>query len=189
MRNMRRTAVALICMIACGLLAGCGLRATQGNYQPPTVTNSNMSRVMIYDSLAALASDSELIITGVVGGSHVAHDIDDTLPFAIHDIDVKQTLKGSSSSTVVVRQTGGSGPDILKDGQHVLLFLVQSGLDGDLAEQYYPVGVNAGIYLLNGEPGLLGLGDDDLDYIRLVVGTGDDIPVTVSLDDVKEAIR
>lgn len=79
----------------------------------------------------------------------------DQLPFIITDVTVAETLKGTAPGTVRIRQTGDrgrAGTHILNSGSTYLLFLQPFTRPGeDTTNQYSIVGVDAGLYLEDGD--------------------------------------
>ena len=122
----------------------------------------------------------------------VTHDIDGLTPFSVFNVAVSEVLKGDVAvgDTVVMRQTGGEGdPGVLEDGQTALLYLTPTGLDGELASQYYPVGVTAGVYVLDGDVAALSADNDSAAaFSHTVTDTGDSIPNVLSLEEAKDSL-
>ena len=141
----RAAAVGIAAIAAVVLFAGCS--------SSPTTSGSDGSRVKSYSSLAALAGDSTVIVSGTVTAQRTAADIDPVTPFTISTVTVQAAPKGAglvAGSTVEVRQFGSTkqiGPaPLLTMGSHYLLYLTASGLSGPLASQYYVTGGDAGLY-------------------------------------------
>ena len=79
---------------------------------------------------------------------------------------------------------------MLEDGQTALLYLTPTGLDGELASQYYPVGVTAGVYVLDGDVAALSADNDSAaTFSHTVTDTGDSIPNVLSLEEALEYIK
>lgn len=115
-------------------------------------SGSHGSRVEFYNSVEALTADSSVVVVGTVVEQRSVTDIDPETPFTISTIEVVSSEKGDgAASPLEVRQLGSSeesGPaPLLESGETYLLFLTPSGLDGDLASQFYVTGGNAGIYV------------------------------------------
>src|SRR5690606_34052668 len=103
--------------------------------------------------------------------------------FTISTMHVDQVLYGSDAvkagTDIVVRQAGSprAAPQTLlrTDGEY-LLFLVASGLDGELASQFYVTGGNAGLYQADGtdQGGFAQMGPDGGGTLpaRLTAGDG-----------------
>lgn len=155
-----RKVIVVTCMVvlSTALLSACGQIAstsstTSGGRQ--TVhSGASISRVQLYDSVASIADDSDLVITGKVSSTKVVRDVDDLTDFTILDVTVAQVLRGTLDvDHVTVRQTGsanqGSAERLLSEGSVVMLFLTSSGLPGNLATQYYVTGANAGVYTVS----------------------------------------
>lgn len=162
------------------VLAGCGGPGTTGG-------GSASSRARIYSSLEEMTADSDVVLTGTAGTQDEVTDIPgSTLASTVTDLTVDDVLRAdddtAAGSTVVVRQiaTGdgwfSGGPEAkLEPGQRYLLFLVHSGLDGEAATDFYPVGAVAGIYRADGEA-----------FTRLVPDSGDDLPSTLSAEQLSQ---
>lgn len=115
----------------------------------------------------------------------------------LHDVAIANVIKGDAEpgGTLVLRQTGKDDPSILRDHETALLFLLPSGLPGDLADQFFPKGVYAGIYMLDDDADLAALtsdtdgsgSSDGVDFNRLIIDSGDDLPQTVSLGEIRDA--
>lgn len=171
--------MALAAVTACGAVAGCGGPGSTGG-------GSSSSRAQIYDSLDRMADDSALILAGTAGEQRTVTDLEgssmefDLTTFTVDDV-VRADDGTAAGSTVTVRQVGCptgytcSPQDApLVTGERYLLFLVRSGLPGEAAAQLYPVGVVAGIYRADGDA-----------FTRLVPGSGDTLPLTVTADDLR----
>jgi hypothetical protein len=147
--SRRSLGTALVVLATMTGLAAC----TQGG---------EISRLPPYDSVQALADDSALIVVGTPERQWVATDIDGELEFTLSSFADDRVVAGPGDVTpgdqLVVRQTGasdtaGQGQDspplapFLTIGSSYLLYLVATGLDGDLASQYYITGIDAGLYI------------------------------------------
>jgi hypothetical protein len=139
---IRNGAALVLAAASIAALAGCATSSSHG------------SRVEFYSSTAALSDDSTLVVSGTVTDQHVAQDIEGSGDFTLSTLHVADAPKGAAEvhagSDIIVRQIGSSanpGPaPLLEDGKHYLLYLTASGLDGDLASQYYVTGGEAGLY-------------------------------------------
>ncbi|MBF4609404.1 hypothetical protein [Curtobacterium sp. VKM Ac-1393] len=117
-------------------------------------SSSHGSRVEFYSSTADLSDASTLVVSGTVTEQHVAQDIEGSGDFTLSTLHVADAPKDAdgvdAGSDIVVRQLGSTanpGPAaFLEDGGTYLLYLTASGLDGDLASQYYVTGGEAGLY-------------------------------------------
>ena len=179
-------------LLASLVLGACGSDA--GTAAPRTGTET--SRAKLYQSAEQMADDSDLIVVGSVGDTRTVQDLDDTTDFTLADVKVLTTIKGDAGGdTVVVRQTGSpeqSGSDLLmSSGDTVMLFLVHSGLDGELADQYYITGATAGLYSIDAVDSMSSLarGDDspadDAHFQRVDMQSGDSLPQTLTMEDVE----
>lgn len=192
-------------MVATAVLLGCAAcggqpAATAPRHGiPEKELSAPSSRTKLFSSLEELAEDSPLIVTGAISNTRVDNDVDGQSHVTLHDVDVINVLKGDvrTGDCIVLRQSGSDDPSILEDGETAMLFLLPSGLPGDLGEQYFPKGVYAGIYMLSdaSQRSLLRQsatnGDesaDDVDFSRLITGTGDSLPDNVSLADIKAIV-
>lgn len=202
---MKRTkaigvAIAVLICATCTLSA-CSTDTTQAQADDGTSsshgqtngsTSTEFSRVKLYETLDDLAADSSLIVIGTAEAVEVTHDIDGLTPFSVFNVAVSEVLKGDVAvgDTVVMRQTGGEGdPGVLEDGQTALLYLTPTGLDGELASQYYPVGVTAGVYVLDGDVAALSADNDSAaTFSHTVTDTGDSIPNVLSLEEAKDSL-
>ena len=179
-------------------VAGCGDASTA---VPPRhgIAESDMtihfSRTKLYSSMQELVDDTPLIVTGTVGNTRVDKDVDGRSHVTLHDVEIMNVVKGDAQpgETIVLRQTGKDDPSILKDSETALLFLLPSGLPGDLADQFFPKGVYAGIYMPDDGNDLAVLSSsaednasaDGVDFSRLITDSGDDLPETISLGDIR----
>ena len=171
------------------LLAGCGATSSSGE--------SDISRVRLYPSAKALAADSSLVIVGFVSAQRVADDITPDFDFTISTIDVREVVKKKgktkvqAGSTVEVRQDGsGDQPPsaiLLKPGTPYLLFLTDSGLDGELATQFYVTGANAGLYSAESSNARV-KNWDDVDFKQVDKESKEELPAVISPDDLPEDV-
>lgn len=108
-----------------------------------------------------------------------------TMAFTVTDLAVEDVLRAddatAAGSTVVVRQATtapgwtSSEPDApLEPGHRYLLFLVHSGLPGQAAAHFCPVGTVAGIYHAQGGA-----------FTRAAPDSGDDLPTTVTPEQLR----
>ena len=165
----------------------------------------SISRAELYASVQDLTDASDLVIIGRVVDTSVAQDIDDVTDFTIAQISVLRTLHGDTNDhdNIVVRQTGslnqGSSQTLLAKDDVVMLFLVESGLGGDLAKQYYVTGVTAGLYRANVTAAALQSGAPlttaqafadggagaKLRFDRVDAESGDDLPTSLTIADIQ----
>ncbi len=197
--------VALVGLLSPVLLAGCagqdaikGIEGGEaiGSSTPeavrdqtlPAESHTSYSRVQLFSSLDEMADDSDEVATVVVDSQEEVYDIDETTPFVLTRVTVQEGYKGSlhGGDEIIVRQTGFVEESLLENGSSYLLYLVPSGLDGELAGHYYINGVTAGIYQVEAptarsrsqQPGLQ----------RVDVESGDDLPNAVSMDEVVQSL-
>ncbi|KAB7789847.1 hypothetical protein [Bifidobacterium leontopitheci] len=144
------------------------------------------SRAKLYDSLKALAADSDLIVAGRVSGVKTVPDSEDV---SLLSVDVTRGIKGASGvGYVTVRQEGFCGQErgkALAKGDTVLLFLDASGLSGNLASQYYVTGADAGVYQAADVKGSA----DGLTFDRVNKDSGDTLPASLTVDEVRKAVQ
>lgn len=125
---------------------------------------SSGSRAQIYDSVTSLAADSTLVVVGIAGDQRVVEDIETDFPFTLTQFEIVRSAnvsrlgenlsmtdrRGVSDAEVTVRQVGSDASNsptaLLESGRSYLLFLTPSQLPGELAQQYYVTGGNAGLY-------------------------------------------
>lgn len=191
----RAAAIAAIVALTTGGAAACGTTHTIDD--PPASSESSstgsISRATLYGSIADLAAASDVVVVGSVASQKVVADIDGTTQFTVSTIDVSSVLKGDvqSASQIVVRQTGSanqpSGETFMTPDSTYLLYLVASGLDGDLASQYYITGATAGIYEAEQTAAAKSATGSDASSVqtfsRVNVDSGDTLPATVTLED------
>lgn len=179
-------------LLASLVLGACGSDAATDGPE----TGTEMSRVKLYQSAEQMADDSDLIVVGSVGDTRTVQDLDDITDFTLADVKVLTTIKGDAGGdTVVVRQTGspeqGESDSLMSSGDTVMLFLVRSGLDGELADQYYVTGATAGLYAIDAVDSMSSLarGDDsladDARFQRVDTQSGDSLPQTLTAEDVE----
>ena len=184
--------------IALGVGA-CGSGTTAQTSGNATTSKGEISRVKMYDSVKAITDDSDLVIVGTVADQRVVQDIDDETDFTLSTVKVITTKKGDAGDeTVVVRQTGSTKNQtagaMMKTGSTYLLFLVHSGLSGDLASQYYVTGADAGIYLASATTKAKAqtgtATEQDISgetFNRVNSDSGDNLPATLTVDEVPAA--
>lgn len=140
------------------------------------------TRSKLYGSLPELEKDSTLVVIGSPGRQEVVRDIDPDLDFTVSRFEVRSVLKGEASTVISIRQTGstsaGAPAPILESGEEYLLYLTPSGLPGDLADQYYVTGLNAGMYKKSA-PSDAGLASDGAVYLQADPDPGDQLPPTI----------
>lgn len=188
--NMKRLIYLLWLFTFALCVFGCGTDNSSYN------ATADMSRVTLYQSVDDMFNDSDLVVIGTVQNTSVVQDIDDITDFTLSDVFVEQTIFGDSvnKNMITVRQTGSSeqqtGESFMSPGDCVLLFLVHSGLDGELADQYYITGATAGWYELNAvdDMQLLSTDSDNINYSqfsfeRVDMDSGDTLPSTLSPDE------
>ena len=184
--------------IALGVGA-CGSGTTAQTSGNATTSKGEISRVKMYDSVKAITDDSDLVVVGTVADQKVVQDIDNETDFTLSTVKVITTKKGDAGDeTVVVRQTGSTKNQtagaMMKTGSTYLLFLVHSGLSGDLASQYYVTGADAGIYLApatakaKAQTGTATEQDISGEtFNRVNSDSGDNLPATLTVDEVPAA--
>ena len=184
--------------IALGVGA-CGSGTTAQTSGNATTSKGEISRVKMYDSVKAITDDSDLVVVGTVADQKVVQDIDDETDFTLSTVKVITTKKGDAGDeTVVVRQTGSTKNQtagaMMKTGSTYLLFLVHSGLSGDLASQYYVTGADAGIYLASATAKAKAhtgtATEQDISgetFNRVNSDSGDNLPATLTVDEVPAA--
>ncbi len=151
----------VVALAGTALLAGCGAGGTGAGASSSSddhvsSSGSALSRARLYGSLQELTADSPVIVAGTAGAQEVVADITPGLDFTLTSFEVGASVRPAGDPVegqdIVVRQVGsadqGLHEPLLVEGQVYLLFLTPSGLDGDLASHYYPVGVTAGLYAL-----------------------------------------
>lgn len=186
--RIHQVVVASVAALACMGLGACG-----SVDETVSRSGSDMSRVKVYQSVEQLADDSDAIIIGDVQSTAVTRDIDDVTDFTLASVLVKEVAKGdlAPSDDITVRQTGADAPQ-LSEGDTVMLFLVHSGLDGELAGHYYITGATAGMYEADPLAEVLQADDSENDGIqsntqfeRVDKDSGDDLPMTLTMDDIR----
>ncbi|WP_289093881.1 hypothetical protein [uncultured Bifidobacterium sp.] len=181
-----------VMLLASLVLGACGSDAANAG----PVTGTEVSRVKLYQSTEQMADDSDLIVVGSVSNTRTVQDLDDTTDFTLANVKVLATIKGDADDdTIVVRQTGsveqGDSELLISSGDTVMLFLVHSGLDGELADQYYITGATAGLYSIDAVDSMSSLarGDDspadDAHFQRVDMQSGDSLPQTLTMEDVE----
>ena len=201
MKKQPRLVKPILAMVAAFSLAlgvgACGSGSAPTQTRGSTTASENRtSRAKIYDSVKAITDDSDLVIVGTVADQKVVQDIDDETDFTLSTVKVITTKKGDvGDETVVVRQTGSTKNQtagaIMKTGSTYLLFLVHSGLSGDLTSQYYVTGADAGIYLActtaKAKAQTGSATEQDISgetFNRVNCNSGDDLHATLTVDEV-----
>lgn len=174
----------LITTVACGL-AACG-----DSESSDLTSNGSISRVKIYQSLASLQGDSDVIVTGTVLSQKTVQDIDGVTDFTLSTVKVLSSSKGKhkAGDTIVVRQIGSTEQtgygEMMKVQSTYLLFLTESGLSGGASSQYYVTGVTAGIYVSNTlQPSSDASVLAKTNFQRFDPDSGDNLPATVKPGD------
>lgn len=189
--------LAMVAVLSIALGVGaCGSGTTAQTSGNATTSKGEISRVKMYDSVKAITDDSDLVVVGTVADQKVVQDIDDETDFTLSTVKVITTKKGDAGDeTVIVRQTGSTKNQtagaMMKTGSTYLLFLVHSGLSGDLASQYYVTGADAGIYLApatakaKAQTGTATEQDISGEtFNRVNSDSGDNLPATLTVDEV-----
>lgn len=142
--NSKNRIIAIIVILIAAVIVCTALFGQLGT----TSKGTSISRSEIYQSVSQLADDSDAIIIGTVESSENVSDIDLSTEFVLATVKVADTEKGNitTGDTVIVRQTPLSDAQLMSKGATYLLYLTESGLEGELASQYYVTGVTAGIY-------------------------------------------
>ncbi|MGU3410490.1 hypothetical protein ACLBWP_10305 [Microbacterium sp. M1A1_1b] len=156
-------------------------------------SGSSGSRVKLYDSVPTLAGDSSIVISGTVESQKTANDIPNGGDFTLSTVEVAATAKSDAAhpagSSVVVRQHGSQktpGPGaLLETGKTYLLYLTPSGLDGQLASQFYITGGTAGVYETQQNAGARSTGNvtEDTEFTKAPSDEGDTLPTELTLAD------
>lgn len=168
---------------------------------------SSISRAELYSSVQNLTDASDLVIIGRVIDTSVVQDIDGVTDFTLLRVSVLRTIHGDAgaagNSAIIVRQTGSpsQGPSeaLLAKDDVAMLFLVESGLSGDLAKQYYVTGVTAGLYRANVTAAALQSGaplttaqafadggaGTKLRFDRVDAESGDGLPASLTIADIQ----
>ena len=117
-----------------------------------TYPSSMASLVQIFHSVEELYEDAELAVEVIVQGTEVI--LLDDLPQTLSTVRVVTALKGQpSGDTVIVREEGGVvdgrqqhwGVPPMEEGQHLILFLVDSGLGNE--NEYCVLGAYQGKFI------------------------------------------
>ena len=189
--------LAMVAVLSIALGVGaCGSGTTAQTSGNAMTSKGEISRVKMYDSVKAITDDSDLVVVGTVADQKVVQDIDDETDFTLSTVKVITTKKGDAGDeTDIVRQTGSTKNQtagaMMKTGSTYLLFLVHSGLSGDLASQYYVTGADAGIYLApatakaKAQTGTATEQDISGEtFNRVNSDSGDNLPATLTVDEV-----
>lgn len=148
----RRGFMALAVVALTTSVAACGTPS-----DPPASASqigSHASRVELYPSIKSMVKDSAVVVVGTVTDRRVSADITPDLDFTISSLTVDSVEKSNgtidSGHSIEVRQVGSEdqlGPaPLMTVGSTYLLYLTPSGLEGELATQFYVTGGNAGLY-------------------------------------------
>lgn len=175
----------VVSLIATGLatltLAGCGSTAATSETVEEEIS---FTRTEYFDSIEEITAESDLIVTGTVGSQWETMDLDETLPFTLSEFHISDSLYGEPESSIVIRQAGSkkqlADEDELHAGKEYLLFLVNSGLPGELSDQYYIAGVDAGIYHQEHASPC-----DDTIFVRADPSSGDRLPHSIETDSLE----
>ncbi|MBT1172573.1 hypothetical protein JS528_04215 [Bifidobacterium sp. MA2] len=200
-RGMRLLAlIASVGLLCAPAACGTGTSASDSPGQAQG-SGGSVSRVTLYASVDQLAEDSDLIIAGQVTDTTTARDIDDSADLTLATVTVLETLKGETpdANEAIVHQTGSreqhtpntlyTPNTLLSRGDVVLLFLVHSGLGGNLAEQYYITGAGAGMYRMTDAESPLSIDDmDNVSFHRVNTDSGDDLPDVLSVEELRNGI-
>lgn len=142
-------------MVAVSIAACSGTSSQVNTEKGAEVRRSiDVSRVKLYSSTRALASDSSAVVVGTVSAQRVVADITPDIDFTVSTLTVVEVGKSTTGlavgDSIEVRQLGSADAPppstLMSVGGGYLLFLTSSGLDGDLATQFYITGGNAGLY-------------------------------------------
>jgi hypothetical protein len=133
------------------LTAAAGLALVCAGCSSASTTQVLGSRAELYGSLADLAAASDEIVAVSVVEQQPSGAADSIAVSTVLDVlgDDGALRPGDS---VEVRQLGGAGTPtsveqpLLEPGRQYLLFLTPTDLPGEEADQYYVVGVSAGVY-------------------------------------------
>lgn len=149
-------------------------------------TGFSFSRAQMFSSLEDLSSASDAIIVGNVMSQSCVYDIDQYTPFTLAEVEVASVEKGSikRGETIIVRQTALLENSLVVDGDSYLFYLMNSGLDGDLGNQYYITGATAGLY----RSASAAVRSIDSTFERVDLESGDSLPESVSTEEVESAI-
>lgn len=194
-RSRKLVTLATIIALLCALTACATKKSAQESSDHTQGSTGSFSRVSFYSSIEQMAADSNMIVTGTVADTTTTRDIDDYTDFTISTVNVLETIKGDThdANEIMVRQTGSqeqhSPETLLSTGDTVLLFLVHSDLDGELAKQYYVTGATAGVYRMNGAASPLSIdATDNASFHRVNTDSGDDLPDVLSVKELRNSI-
>ena len=142
---------ALLCVIALLSLTACG---TKSEIEAAKIEKINAEETypdgmyalsVIFSSLEELYESADVVVAGEVAGSESATP--DGLLQTCSTVRVKTVLKGETTGkTVLVREEMTGSVPVLKEGQKVLLFLVETGLP-DTEGEYYIAGAFQGKFV------------------------------------------
>ncbi|GMA23474.1 hypothetical protein GCM10025864_12330 [Luteimicrobium album] len=189
MTKLKQIAIALPVAAIISALAACssandGVAGSEGS-------GADGSRARLYNSPEDMASDSSAVIVGTVSGTRTVDDIDATTDFTLSDLRVDKVLKGgfAEGASITVRQLGSKEQappaTLLKPGSEYLLYLTASGLDGDLAKQYYVTGGNAGLYAASANSTAstrANLAADDAGFAQVDPEPGENLPESLTAE-------
>lgn len=202
---VRKTVGACLSVAALAGITGCASNLFDSTNIGAGQHGSSISRAELYSSTQELTAASDLVVIGRVLETSVVQDIDGVTDFTLSQVSVLRTIHGdiNGSADITVRQTGSpsQGPSeaLLAKDDVAMLFLVKSGLDGDLAKQYYVTGVTAGLYRANPTTVALQSGTPlttpqafadggagvNLRFNRVDAESGDNLPASLTIADVR----
>lgn len=169
MRRARNGAAAALLALA---LAGCAGVGSAG------------SRAKLYDSIDALARDSNAVIVGTVVERETGADATvwrvevENAPLAPGlgaDLDAP-AVPVAVGDVVEVRDTGAADssapPYPLEVGRQYAMYLTATGLTGAAADQYFLTGAGAGLFVREGDQ-----------FRRVLADSGDDLPDTIDIGE------
>lgn len=149
-----------------------------------------VSRPYFYDSEEALAADCDTILIGTVLMQDDAYDTDPYIPDTRARVQVIDGKKGNAvaDEEVIIRQTGDLSLSILEDGATYLFYLNDCPSSNTGPKQYYITGVTAGAFKLNASPESsmqrVRRNSQDVQFCRVDNHSGDQLPDTLSLDEI-----
>jgi hypothetical protein len=146
--------ILLLSVSACGASPSTSANSEGSSTTQVTTFASEGSRARLYNSIKELSSDSRLVVYGTAGPHEEVADLSPDVDFTLTTVTIEAPIKPSANKMegqqIIVRQMGSSRQPTeipkLVEGETYLLFLTASGLDGDLASQYYITGATAGMY-------------------------------------------
>lgn len=187
----RRRVVAAVVAVATCALAGCAQTSSEG------------SRAQLFESIDALSAASSIVAVVTVESTETVAGLGGPDPLTLHTVVLDDVLSpgtiGSDlpddaprtaavvGDTITVRQMGGAGSsapaELLRHGQQYLLFLTPTMLDGPAADDFFVVGVTAGIYAAADDAPVGGPAGEFTHDDTLHGGSGDDLPSTITPAD------